>query len=201
MAIATLSDIKTHLGITTAADDALLAQLQTSADDFVEQYCDRSFVGGSFTEDHPGSARVVFLRNYPIETVTSVSVDPDRAFGPETVLDPADYYVHADRGVIEALDGPFVSRRRVGADDFPGAVRVAYSTATGQVPAAVTRAYAELVGHWYKQVKTDSSLSFTNVIQQTNGSVVTEYPWGQSGGFRVPAGVLQLLERYRVPGL
>ncbi|HVK17914.1 MAG TPA: hypothetical protein VM533_13280 [Fimbriiglobus sp.] len=85
------------------------------------------------------------------------------------------------------------------AGTWPVAVRIAYTTATGQVPAAITRAYAELVGHWYRQVKTHSSQTFLNQLQQTNGSVVTEYPWGQSGGFRVPAGVLQLLERYRVP--
>ena len=87
----------------------------------------------------------------------------------------------------------------VAADDFPGAVRIAYTTATGQVPAAVGRAYAELVGHWYRQVKTHSSLTFLNQLQQTSSGVVTEYPWGQSGGFRIPTGVLQLLERYRVP--
>jgi hypothetical protein len=144
------------------------------------------------------------LRNYPVTAVTSVKVDPDRAFGAETVLDPASYYVHSERGVVESLGGPFVPSRpgwRVGAEDFPGAVRIAYTTATGQVPAAVGRAYAELVGHWYRQVKTHSSLNFLNQLQLTNGSVVTEYPWGQSGGFRVPTGVLQLLEGYRVPCL
>lgn len=204
MALVTLSDVKTHLGITTSADDALLALLQGSADDFVEQYCGRSFAGGSFTEDHPGGARMAFLRNYPVTAVTSVKVDPNRAFGSETTLDTADYFVHADRGVVEALDGPFVPSRpgwRVASDDFPGVVRIAYTTATGQVPAAVTRAYAELVGHWYRQVKTHSALTFLNQLQQTTSGVVTEYPWGQSGGFRVPAGVLQLLERYRVPGV
>jgi uncharacterized phiE125 gp8 family phage protein len=204
MSLVTLSDVKTHLGITTAADDALLAQLQAAADDFVEQYCQRSFAGGSFTEDHPGGGRFAFLRNYPVTAVTSVQVDPDRTFGPETALDPTNYFVHADRGVVESLGGPFVPSRPgwpVGADDFPGAVRVAYTTATGQVPAAVGRAYAELVGHWYRQVKTQVSTGQLDYLQQTNGSVVTEYPWGLSGGFRVPAGVLQLLGPYRVPNL
>lgn len=202
MALVTLSDVKTHLGITTAADDALLGLLQGSADDFVAQYCGRSFAGGSFTEDHPGGARAAFLHNYPVTTVTSVKVDPNRAFGSETVLDATNYFVHAERGVVEALGGPFVPSRpgwRVAADDFPGAVRIAYTTATGQVPAAVARAYVELVGHWYRQVKTHVSLTHLNQLQQTNGSVVTEYPFGQSGGFRVPTCVLQLLECYRVP--
>src|SRR5262245_38083242 len=101
MALIILSDVKTHLGITTSADDALLTQLQASADDFVEQYCQRSFAGGSFTEDHAGGGSTLFLRNYPVTSITSVKVDTNRAFGPETVLDPTRYYVYADRGVIE----------------------------------------------------------------------------------------------------
>ena len=32
-------------------------------------------------------------------------------------------------------------------------------------------------------------------------SSIAAYPWGLSGGFHVPAGVLQLLDQYRVPSL
>lgn len=204
MPIDSLSSVKAQLMVATTDDDALLTQLQGSADAFVGQFCGRDFTGGSFTEDHPGGARVLFLRNYPVATVTSVQVDPDRLFGAETALDATDYFVHADRGVVESLNGAFVAARPgwpVRPDDFPGAVRVAYTTATGQVPTDITRAYADLIGHWYRQAKTQSATGQLNVIQQTNGSVVTEYPWGQSGGFRVPAGVLQLLQPYRVPSV
>jgi hypothetical protein len=204
MSLATLDDVKTQLGVASTEDDDLLAELQAAADGFIEQHCRRSFAGGSFTEDHPGGARYAFLRNYPVLTVESVKVDPARGFGPETALDPARYFVHADRGVVESLGGPFVPARPdwlVRPDDFPGAVRIAYSTATGQVPAVVARAYAELIGHWYRQVKTHDATGQLNLLQQTAEGVVTAYPWGQSGGFRIPAGVLQLLEQYRVPSL
>jgi uncharacterized phiE125 gp8 family phage protein len=204
MPLDTLANVKTQLGITTSADDTLLTQLQAAADAFVEEYCQRSFLGGSFTEDHPGGARAAFLRNYPVTAVTSVKVDPNRAFGAETVIDAASYHVHADRGVVESLGGPFVPSRPgwpVGAADFPGAVRVAYTTATGAVPAAVQRAYAELIGHWYRQVKTHVATGQLNQSDRTDAGVVTSYPWGQAGGFRLPAGVLQLLKPYRVPNL
>jgi uncharacterized phiE125 gp8 family phage protein len=197
MPIDTLENIKTHLGVASATDDDLLSKLQTAADSFIEEYCRRTFTGGSFTEDHPGGGRMVFLRNYPVSAITSIHVDPDRGFGSETELDSEQYYLHADRGVIESLDGPFVTGGRSGA--FPGTVRVAYSTPTSQVPQAVARAYAELIGHWYRQAKTHVATDHQNLLQETDGTAVTEYPWGQSGGFRLPAGALQLLQTYRVP--
>lgn len=200
MSIDTLANVKLHLGITTSADDALLTQLQAAADAFIEEHCSRTFGGGSFTEDHPGGGRAVFLRNFPVSAVTSVKVDTARGFGAETTLDASDYILHADRGVIESIDGPFVPSH-TSANDFPGAVRVAYATPSSQVPAALSRAYAELIGHWYREAKTAVATGQQNLLQQTSGSTVTQYPWGQSGGFQLPAGVLQLLEPYRVPNL
>jgi uncharacterized phiE125 gp8 family phage protein len=202
MAIDTLADVKLTLGITGSADDALLGELQLAADAFIDMHCGRVFTGGTFTEYHPGGSRLAFLQNYPVAAVTSVKVDPAGGFGPETVRDPATYTVLIDRGVVMSKDGSFVPARpgfRVAADDFPRAVQVIYSTATGAVPAAVSRAYAELIGHWYRQTKTHAALNHQDLIQQTNGTTVTEYPWGLSGGFGVPKGVLQLLEVYRVP--
>ena len=200
MPLDTLDNVKSQLGVTTTADDTLLGQLQAAADAFIAAFCGRDFAGGAFTEDHPGGVRAVFLRNYPMAAVDAVRVDPARQFDPATTLDPTTYLVHADRGVVESLGGPFVPSRPgwpVRPFDFPGAVRVTYSTPTGQVPGAVLRAYAELVGHWYRQVKTHVSTGHLNLTFQADG---TGYPWGQATGYRVPEGILQLLRPYRVPG-
>jgi hypothetical protein len=195
MAIDTLSNVKTQLGVTGTADDVLLAKLQAAADDFVARHCGRAFDGGTYTEDLDGGSRMLVLINYPIQAVTSVNVDPTRTFAPATVVDPTEYFIRPDDGTVESLGGPF------GPAGEPGVVRVVYTTATGSVPASVTRAYAELIGHWYRQVKTQTAAGQLNVIQQTSGTTVTEYPWGQSGGFRLPAGVLALLAPYRMPNL
>jgi hypothetical protein len=61
------------------------------------------------------------------------------------------------------------------------------------------RAYAELIGHWYRQAKTFTATEQQNVLQHTVGTAVTQYPWGQSGGYRLPAGVKQVLDMYKVP--
>jgi len=76
---------------------------------------------------------------------------------------------------------------------------VSYSTPTNAVPTAVKRAYAELIGHWYRQAKTYEATGQVNVIQKTDGSELTEYPWGQSGGYRLPVPVKQVLDLFRVP--
>ena len=201
MAIDTLSNVKDTLGVTGTDDDALLARLQMSADNYVSAFCGRTFLGGTFVEDHPGGAKVLFLRNYPVTGVTTVKVDATREFGAETVIDTDRYVLHPDRGVLECLDGSFVPSLpgwHIGPEHFPGAVRVTYTTATDEVPATVCQAYSQLIGHWYRQTKTHAATGQLNIGQAADG---TSYPWGQSTGFKLPAGVLDLLKPFRVPAM
>src|SRR5437763_9436817 len=108
MSLDTLANVKARLGITTSADDSLLTLLQDAADAWVDGHCQRDFVGGTYTEYHPGHSAFVFLRNYPVTAVTSVKVDPAYGFGAATVLAATAYVVHTDRGVIQSLCGPFL---------------------------------------------------------------------------------------------
>lgn len=203
MPLDTLANVKTALGVTGTGDDALLTQLQAVADSFVETFCGRSFAAGPFTEYHPGGGRVVFLTNYPVAAVSSVRVDPDREFAAETEVPADDYVVHSARGAVEYRHGPFVPmvfEWAVRTDQFPEAVRVTY-TATGVVPATVCQAYSELIGHWFREAKTNVATGQLNVseVPGTGGSTV--YPWGQSYGYKIPPGVKELLTPFRVPSL
>ncbi|QEL14728.1 phage head-tail connector protein [Limnoglobus roseus] len=193
MPIDTRSNVKMMLGITTDDDDDFLDRLMGAADAFIVSHCGRSFTGGAFTEYHPAGGRVLFLANFPISTVTGVKVDPSGAFGAETLLGADAYALLADRGVLTARGGAFG-----GSGDGPVAVQVVYETATDAVPLPVSRAYAELVGIWYRQAKTAAHLGQLNLISQEEGGMETTYASG-ANGFRVPATVLQLLELYRVP--
>ena len=198
MPIALLSDVKIALAVSGSGDDALLAELQTAADSFVETFCGRSFSGGTFIEDHPGGGRLLFLANFPVAGVSSLKVDATRVFASDSLIPASAYVVHANRGVIELLDGTFVPTLpgwNVGADAFPGAVRVVYTTATGAVPAAIARAYADLIGHWYRQAKTHAATGQLNVGE----SAGVTYPWGQSTGMRIPESALALLRPFRNP--
>src|SRR5262245_50305906 len=129
MALDTLANVKTALLITTDADDTMLTRLLGVAESFLEQHTGRAFAGGTFTETHPAGITVIFLRNFPVASVTDLRVDPARAFGSSTIRDPSTYVVHADRGVIESADGPFLSPRPGrGPPDWPEAVQVTHST-------------------------------------------------------------------------
>jgi hypothetical protein len=106
--------------------------------------------------------------------------------------------------VIQAVGGPFLPGERRGlvnaqARDWtvgPRVVQVVYATATGQVPADVKEAYARLVGHWYRQVKTEAAANFQNVAQQKFGDTFVIYGKPAAG---LPADVTELLAPYRVP--
>lgn len=204
MSLDTLANVKARLGITSSADDTLLGLLQDSADATVANYCHRDFAGGTFTEYFPGGSAFVPLRNFPVDTVTSVKVDPARAFGAETVVPSTAYVVHADRGVIQAVGGPFLPAERSGLVNAdvrtwtagPRVVQVVYSTLTGQVPADVKEAYARLVGHGYRKVKTEVAGNFQNLAQQKFGDTFAIFT-APGGG--LPADVVELLAPYRTP--
>lgn len=198
MPLDTLSNVKVSLAIAGTGDDALIAQLQAAADSFLETVCGRNFTGGTFAEDHPGGGHLLFLKNYPVTALGSLKVDATREFAADSLIPATRYVVHADRGVVELLDGTYVPTLpgwKMGAGAFPGAVRVIYTTATGAVPAAVLQAYADLVGHWYRQAKTHAATGQLNLGQSGD----TIYPWGQSSGFKIPEGVLALLRPFRLP--
>jgi hypothetical protein len=206
MALDTLSNVKTRLGITTSADDTLFGLLQDSADKAIENYCDRDFAGGTFTEYHAGGSEFVHLRNFPVTSVTSVKVDASRLFGSDTVVSTADYVVHLDRGVIQSVIGPFLPRAQSGLVNSevriwtrgPRVVQVVYVTATSAVPNDVKEAYARLIGHWYRKLKTDVAANFQNVQQQKYGETFVIFG-GESAAGGIPDDVIELLSPYCVP--
>lgn len=193
MSLDTLSNVKARQGVTTSADDALLDLLRESADDFIAKYCGRDFEAGTFTEYHSGEVNVLRLRNYPVASVTSVKADRLMDFGADTLVPSDEYIVDSDRGVIYCRDGPFI----VG-EPSPRGVQVVYVTST-DVPNDVKEAYAVLVGHWYRHVKTQIAAQHQNVTQQTFGSTTAIFAKDQIAGLPLPYDVARLLAPYRDP--
>jgi uncharacterized phiE125 gp8 family phage protein len=201
MALDTLANVKTALLVTGTADDAALTRLMDAAESVIEQHTGRQFAGGSFTETHPAGGRLLFLRNFPVTTVTSLRVDPARQFGTDTERATDAYVLHADRGVVESLTGPFLPAGCRGQAGWPEAVQVTYSTATGAVPPAVQQAFAELVGHWYREAKTNADAGYLMLTELTSGTDTKSYSWSLTSGLTMPPGVLELLEPFRVPAV
>jgi hypothetical protein len=206
MSLDILANVKARLGITTSADDTLIGLLQDSADASIANYCNRDFAGGSFTEYHPGGSEFVHLRNFPVDSVTSVKVDVNRVFGSDTIVTSSSYVVHSERGVIQSVSGPFLPRDRIGLVNTdiriwtrgPRVVQIVYVTATSAVPNDVKEAYARLVGHWYRKVKTEAAANFENVQQQKYGETFVIFG-GAGSTAGLPDEVTELLAPYRVP--
>lgn len=90
--IATLSEIKAELGITDAADDALLTNLAKGLQGRFEDLCNRRFERtASITEKHTGGIRTLYLKTFPVESVALVTIDG-------TALDSTNYTVSLERG-------------------------------------------------------------------------------------------------------
>ncbi len=202
MPLDTLTNVKSRLGVSTTADDGLLTLLMEAADRWIAEFTGRDWQGGTFTEFFPGHVELVCLKNYPVASVTSVKVDASGVFGPDSVLPPSDYVVHAERGVIQSRYGPLLDARRrglVNADRAtwtrsPQAVQVVYSTSPS-VPDDVKQAYALLIGHWYRQVKTHTATGFQNLAHQRYGEIDVTYRDGSA----LPEEVKILLTPYRTP--
>jgi uncharacterized phiE125 gp8 family phage protein len=197
--IDTLDNVKTALMVSGSTDDTLLTQLVDAADGFIADYTGRAFAGGTFTETYSAGQLLVFLRNFPVASVTSVKVDAARAFGSDTIRSSDTYVVHADRGVIESLNGPFLPPRGGQRDDWPEALQVVYATATDAVPPAVQQAFSDLVGHWYRFAKTIAGQNYEMLGKQVDTSGEKDWPWSLARGEPLPRSVMQLLQPYRVP--
>jgi uncharacterized phiE125 gp8 family phage protein len=198
MAIDTLANIKGRLLMTETTSDDILSRLLDAAESFVEQHTRRAFGGGTFTELHPAGQRFLFLANWPVTTVATLRVDPNRVFGSDTARAVETFVVLRDRGVIASRTGPFLPPQ---ADNWPAAVQVVYTTATNTVPAAVREAVGQLVSHWYSQTKTNVGLNFEMLTENTAGTNTKTYSWALTAGLKTPPGVLELLEPFRVPTL
>jgi hypothetical protein len=191
-----LSSVKAGLNITSNDDDMILATLRDSANDAIVQYCRRSFSGGTFTEYFDGGAKLLVLANYPVMPGWELRVDPGRFFSTDSIVFPERVVMRADRGLVTMANGnSFIPG--TSPHSHAGAVKISYSTAANDIPESVKHACLELISHWYRQMKTWQATDQQNLKTKTDNGVVTEYPWGQSGGFTLPRGVVQLLAPFR----
>jgi len=109
MALTTHSRVKEFLGIKAddASKDAMLAEFVERVSAAISARCKRVFEFESgITEyyDGDGVMSQVMARRYPIVSVTSLSDDPDRAYGSATLIAATDYTVDKGWGVVQ-LDG------------------------------------------------------------------------------------------------
>jgi len=143
--LTTLANAKEFLKIPVSEteDDSILNRIITAADAFVKNYCGRVLEAADLTELHSTTKGqvVLVLDEYPVNSVTSLHDDPERAFGADTLIATTDYVVDKAEGIIR-LDGVY----------FAGGlqnVQVVYNAGYTTVPADLEQATLELVAQKY----------------------------------------------------
>ena len=94
-----------HYTVDQTDDDALIESLIAQETQYIQNYCGRNFFYGTYTEYYDGNGTdKVFVNNYPIDSVTSLHDDVDRAFGSNTLIASIDYYTKQVYGYIQLLE-------------------------------------------------------------------------------------------------
>lgn len=159
-ALTTLLDVKTALGYPAPAsahvDDTLLESLINAVTIRFEGYCDRILVKRTaplVEYVHGNGRREFLLKQWPVGTVSEVAVDSERAFGAETVLDPATYFISENQlgeGIgLERLDCGWERGRKN--------IKVTYAPGYATVPEDIELAAKQMVA-FYKRRFEDKDL-------------------------------------------
>lgn len=103
--LATLSELKTYLGITWSDSDALLTIFLQGADAAIIKYIGRWIEAANYIEQYDGKAQLMFnLKQYPVNSVTSISENDGTFTTPvRTVVDADDYSVDSDTWIVNFL--------------------------------------------------------------------------------------------------
>jgi len=147
MAYCTIEEVKAYadLNATDTSKDELIDSLIVACQAFIDEYCGRTFEKGKMTE-YFGDVPVdrLFLSKYPIDANKPIQVwdSWDRAYASTDLVDPSDYFVDAENGIIK-LD------YEVGGS--PGSVKVMYTAGYLTLPAAIKQACIELVTRKFKE--------------------------------------------------
>jgi hypothetical protein len=100
--IASLDEVKVSLGIADTSDDELLRIMLDTLQGRLATHCGRNFLYESArTEIHNGGGRAIFLRNWPVDAVSSVAIDAEQDFdAAANQLAATDYLVGKRRGLL-----------------------------------------------------------------------------------------------------
>lgn len=125
-----------------AADADIIQTLITAASVWANNYTSRILKQQTFTEYYDGDGtELLFLKNYPIEEITTIHQDSDRVFGTDTLVDSDNYVVYADN---RSLVGDGVSWEK-----GIQTIKIVYVAGFDTVPYDLVNAITELVDYWY----------------------------------------------------
>lgn len=183
-ALISLVEAKSHLGITVADHDTLLEALVDGSSAAIEAYCRNIFVQRTVTEIAAGSVKRLYLKSYPIVSVTSIT-DPASNTVPST-----DYVIYKAEGMLLHAGNWPVAQDTNGNVARWSVVYVAGRAAnTAAVDADVKLACKLLVATRFSQRS-------GGIASKSVGDLSVSYREGQLESGGLPAEVTALLASY-----
>lgn len=111
--LVSVSDCKTWLGISstdTSNDDIIEDIIESVTDQFANEL-NRNLEVSTYTVYLDGTGTdSIFLPVYPIVSITSIHVDPDRVYGADTLLSTDDYIYYSETGEISRTGYGYFSK-------------------------------------------------------------------------------------------
>lgn len=141
---------QTFLGLPDG-DQKLVEHLITAASKFANNFTSRklarrTYAGETDDEVYDGTGSgVLYLRQFPIASITAIYEDADRAWGADTEIDSASYTFYPNRGKVVFDSILFI---------WPRSVKVGYVAGYTPVdtPEDLAQAIFIIVDYWYKRM-------------------------------------------------
>ena len=187
MAYASLTDIKTHLGISGSGDDTFLTNLQGQMDSVIDSFCNRpdGFDSATHTEYlDGGGVSTLILRNTTIASITSVHDDLNRSFDSGSLIASGDYNFIADTGELNLEKGGLDNSSAI-FQNGRGNVKIIYVGGYSSAPSDIELAEIMLVGKYFNLRRS------SGINSMSAGGLSLSFDHG------MPREVVDLLMKYR----
>lgn len=159
-ALTLLATQKEHLEI-PALDttfDTKLERLINVASSYFEKYTRRKLVTDTYTDFVDGRAsNRIMLKQWPIQSITSVNIDNSSIFGANTLIDASEYFIEENFGLVRVggIEGSFGSLWTKGTRNIKVVYVAGLGTAAGgDLPPELEQACLDYV-MWLDDMNTD----------------------------------------------
>jgi hypothetical protein len=162
--LTTLAKVKSFLSIpsTNADHDELLNNIISGVSEEIEKYCGRVFKAQSHTEYIDGEGLDRFMvKNFPINSITSIHDDLDRVYGSDTLIASSDYGYDANTGIVFMVSSLF--------SEGTQNIKIVYNGGYATIPLDLENAAISLVVSEY--------LKYCGVINTTLGQDLGSRPY------------------------
>lgn len=198
MAIISLSEVKTFLGISGNGEDGFLTLAVAGADAAIKSYLKRCVETTTVTEELNGNGRQsICLKEAPVQSITSVRVDIDRGFGDDTLIEPSGYSVQPEAAILHRIGsvwpGRCVSVGGLAGHRVPGQmnVKVVYVAGWAVIPGDIKLAAMQYVAQLRMTAQTGGPMASESLDYYSYSSLS---PADQAKAF---GSVKQLLSAYK----